>query len=172
VKKLRAVSKKATLGAILIGISLGLYLTSLTMVVAQVNRTVAIFGVGQTESTPYSLLKTIRDLYTDGEYGLALIITAFTLIFPIGKYIALAYIYLGSSARWRSRLLLWVKNLGQWSMGDVFVVAMMVVIIRINGSVAEISVEPLAGLWVFALSVLLSMICSSLLGFDRNRESG
>ena len=169
---MRELSKKAVLGAILLCVSLGLYVVSLTMVVAQVNRTVSLFGVGQTESTPYSLLKTIRDLYTDGQFGLAAIITAFTLIFPIGKYLALAYVYFGNSPRWRGRLLLWVKNLGQWSMGDVFVVALMVVIVRINSSVAEISVEPLPGLWVFAASVLLSMICSSLLGFDRNRGAG
>jgi len=168
---LRAVSKKAATGAFLLCISLGLYVTSLTMAVAQVNRTVSLFGVGQTESTPYSLLKTIRDLYTDGQYGLALIITAFTLIFPIGKYLALGYVYFGGSARWRGRMLLWVKNLGQWSMGDVFVVALMVVIIRINSSIAEISVQPLPGLWVFAFSVLLSMICSSILGFDQGREA-
>ena len=169
---MRPVSKKAATGGFLLCLSLGLYLTSLTMAVAQVDRTVSMFGVGQTESTPYSLLKTIRDLYTDGEYGLAVIITAFTLIFPIGKYLALGYVYFGSSGRWRHRLLLWVKNLGQWSMGDVFVVALMVVIIRINGSLAQISMQPLPGLWVFASSVLLSMICSSLLGFDRSRGTG
>ena len=66
-------------------------------------------------------------------------------------------------------MLLWVKNLGQWSMGDVFVVALMVVIIRFNGSVAEVAVHPLAGLWVFAASVILSMIASALLGFDRRQ---
>jgi len=161
------ISKRALIGAILLGISLGLYLTSLTMDVAQVDRTISIFGVGQTQSDPYSLLRTIRDLYEDGEQGLAAIITAFTLIFPIGKYLALIYVYFGRKALWRRRVLLWVKNLGQWSMGDVFVVALMVVIIRINSGVAEVHVEPLLGLWVFASSVLLAMVASSLLGFDR-----
>jgi paraquat-inducible protein A len=162
-------SNKALIGVVLLGISLGLYVTSLTMDVAQVDRTTAVFGVGKTEVTPYSLLRTIRDLHEDGEWGLAAIITAFTLIFPIGKYLALAYVYLGRNERWRGRLLLWVKNLGQWSMGDVFVIALMVVIIRFNGSLAEIAVHPLPGLWVFAFSVILSMIASALLGFDRRQ---
>jgi paraquat-inducible protein A len=166
---MRTISNSALIGAILLGISLGLYVTSLTMDVAQVDRTTAVFGVGKTESSPYSLLRTIRDLHEDGELGLAAIITAFTLIFPIGKYLALTYVYLGRSERWRSRMLLWVKNLGQWSMGDVFVVALMVVIIRFNGSVAEVSVHPLPGLWVFAASVILSMIASAMLGFDRRQ---
>jgi uncharacterized paraquat-inducible protein A len=160
-------SGKASIGLIILVISLGLYLTSLTMDVARVDRTVAVFGVGQTETTPYSLLRTIRTLHEDGEWGLAAIITAFTLVFPIGKYLALTYVYLGRRERWRSRLLLWVKNVGQWSMGDVFVVALMVVIVRFNGSIAELSVEPLPGLWVFASSVLLSMVATALLGFDR-----
>lgn len=166
---MNSMSSKALLGAILLGISLGLYVASLTMDVAQVERTTAVFGVGKTEITPYSLLRTIRDLWTDGEWGLSAIITAFTLIFPIGKYLAMAYVFLGRSEIWRARLLLWVKNLGQWSMGDVFVVALMVVIIRFNGSIAEILVQPLPGLWVFASSVLLSMVASALLGFDRRQ---
>lgn len=162
-------SRKATTGLVILVISLGLYLTSLTMDVARVDRTVAVFGVGQTSSSPYSLLRTIRELREDGEWGLAVIIASFTLVFPIGKYLALAYVYLGRRERWRDRLLLWVKNLGQWSMGDVFVVALMVVIVRFNGSVAELSVEPLSGLWVFASSVLLSMVATALLGFDRHQ---
>jgi len=166
---MRTISTKSLIGAILLGVSVGLYVTSLTMDVAQVERTTAVFGVGKTEISPYSLLRTIRDLWNDNEWGLAAIITAFTLIFPIGKYLALAYVYLGRSERWRARLLLWVKNLGQWSMGDVFVVALMVVIVRFNGSMAEIAVHPLAGLWVFATSVILSMIASALLGFDRRQ---
>lgn len=167
---MRPVSTRARVGAVLLGVSLALYLASLTMEVARVDRTVTVFGIAQTQSDPYSLLKTIRDLATDGDWGLAAIITAFTLIFPIGKYLALAYVYRGPSERWRHRMLLWVKNLGQWSMGDVFVVALMVVIIRINGSLTQIAVEPLWGLWVFAASVLLSMVASALLGFDRAKH--
>jgi hypothetical protein len=45
----------------------------------------------------------------------------------------------------------------------------MVVIIRFNGSIAEILVQPLPGLWVFGSSVLLSMVASALLGFDRRQ---
>lgn len=166
---MRSLSKKAGWGVVLLVVSLGLYLTSLTMDVARVEQKVMAFGAAQTEVRPYSLLRTIHDLAEDGDWGLAAIITAFTLIFPIGKYLALAYVYLGSSAVWQGRLLLWVKNLGQWSMGDVFVVALMVVIIRINNSLAQISVEPLLGLWVFAASVLLSMIAAALVGFDRGQ---
>lgn len=162
-------SAKAWTGVVILVISLGLYITSLTMDVARVDRTVAVFGVGQTETSGYSLLKTIDELQSDGEWALAAIITAFTLVFPIGKYLGLAYVYLGRSERWRSRLLLWVKNLGQWSMGDVFVVALMVVIVRFNGSIAQLAVHPQPGLWVFAASVLLSMVATALLGFDRRQ---
>lgn len=162
-------SRKAMTGLVILVVSLGLYLTSLSMDVARVERTVAVFGVGKSETTGYSLLRTIQTLYEDGHLGLAAIITSFTLVFPIGKYLALGYVYLGRRERWRQRLLLWVKNLGQWSMGDVFVVALMVVIVRFNGSVAQLSIEPRPGLWVFAGSVLLSMVASALLGFDRRQ---
>lgn len=167
---MQRLSRKAAIGAFLLVISIGLYVTSLSLEVARVDRTSTVFGIAQTQSDPYSLLKTIRDLYRDGHVGLAAIITCFTLIFPIGKYLALSYVYFGRSPRWRHRWLLAVKNLGQWSMGDVFVVALMVVIIRINGNVAQIHVVPLTGLWVFASSVLLSMVASALMGYDRSQS--
>lgn len=151
-------------GAALLPASFALYVVSLTMYVAQVHRTVMVFGVGKTDTDAFRLLNTIKDLYQDGQVGLAIIIASFTILFPVSKYIALGYVMLARSVRRRDHVLWWVKNLGQWSMGDVFVVALLVVIVRINHSIAQVSVEPLAGLWVFATSVLTSMVASALLG--------
>lgn len=153
-----------TISAALLPASFALYLVSLTMYVAQSVQTVQIFGVAKSTTESFRLLKTIHTLYEDGQVGLSVIITAFTIVFPIGKYFALGYVMLTRRVRARDRVLSWVKNLGQWSMGDVFVVAFLVVLVRINSSIAQIHVEPLAGLWVFTASVLTSMVVSALLG--------
>jgi hypothetical protein len=157
--------------AVMLPLSLGLYVLSLTMNVATVHRAFKVLGVGPESSESLKLLTTIRTLYEDGDVGLAIVIIAFTLIFPVGKYLALLFVMLSRSSRNRNRVLLWIKNLGQWSMGDVFVVAFLVVIIRVNNSIAQIQVEVLPGLWVFAASVLLSMIVSALLGFHAARQA-
>lgn len=120
------------------------------------------------------LIQTIKDLWNSGTAGdafLAACLVAFTIFFPITKYIALVWLlFLRAGAPARERVLTWLKSWGQWSMGDVFVVAFMVVLTKINTSVvststlADISVrvgvEP--GLYFFAASVMLGMICSML----------
>jgi paraquat-inducible protein A len=155
---------------ILLPISLALYLSSLGMDVAEVHKTLKVFGVGRTDVEAMRLLSTIETLYQDGEIFLAIILTAFTLFFPLSKYIALFSIMLSGRARTRGRVLTAVKNLGQWSMGDVFVVALLVVAMRLNSGVAQVQVVVLPGLWVFATSVLLTMVVSALLGFLESRE--
>ncbi len=121
------------------------------------------------------LIQTIKDLWATGTTGdafLAAAITAFTIFFPITKYIALSWLLFATpAAATRGRVLTWLKSWGQWSMGDVFVVAFMVVIMKINTSVVSsshladitvrVGVEP--GLYFFAASVVTAMICSMLI---------
>ena len=76
------------------------------------------------------LLETIKDLFlgtetSDPDVFLAICILLFTIFFPISKYIALGLIMVPGE-RDKTRVLDWLKNWGQWSMGDVFVVAFMV----------------------------------------------
>jgi hypothetical protein len=118
------------------------------------------------------LLQTIHDLWRDGDRFLAICLVMFTIFFPIGKYVALATLLVGGTApSVRRHVLAWLKNWGQWSMGDVFVVAFLVVYLRINTSVVRVGrladiavrvdVEP--GLYLFAASVITAMVCSMLL---------
>lgn len=153
------------LATILLLVSAGLYVASLFMHVFTIERNFRIMGMGRVEEDSFRLFGTIEQLWNEGEIGLAIIITAFSFLFPVSKYLALGFILLSRNERWRSRVSTGVRNLGQWSMGDVFVVALMVVIVRVDNGIAQIGVEPLAGLWVFAASVLLSMVVSALLSF-------
>jgi hypothetical protein len=117
------------------------------------------------------LLETIRDLWRDGDVFLATCIVMFTIFFPITKYVGLISLLAGTARpAVRARVLAWLKNWGQWSMGDVFVVAFLVVYLRINTSVVStgelariavrVDVEP--GMYLFAASVIAAMICSML----------
>ena len=121
------------------------------------------------------LLETIKDLFlgtqtSDPDVFLAICILLFTIFFPISKYIALGLIMVPGE-RDKIRILDWLKNWGQWSMGDVFVVAFMVTFLKINttvlntSSLAEIKVNVtiLNGMYVFGGAIILSMIASTLL---------
>ena len=120
------------------------------------------------------LLRTIRDLYKGTETSkpdafLATCILLFTIFFPISKYLALGWILLPASQN-KARNLNWLKTWGQWSMGDVFVVAFMVTFLKINTSVISttelatirVHVDVLNGMYIFASAIILSMIASML----------
>ena len=121
------------------------------------------------------LLRTIRDLFlgtetADPDVFLAICILLFTIFFPISKYIALGLIMVPGK-RDKARVLNWLKSWGQWSMGDVFVVAFMVTFLKINSSVisssslaeVKVHVAVLSGMYVFGSAIILSMIASMLL---------
>ena len=121
------------------------------------------------------LLRTIKELFLGTETSepdvfLAICILLFTIFFPISKYIALGLIMVPGK-RDKSRVLDWLKTWGQWSMGDVFVVAFMVTFLKINSSVisssslaeVKVHVTVLSGMYIFGGAIILSMIASMLL---------
>ena len=121
------------------------------------------------------LLRTIKELFLGTETSepdvfLAICILLFTIFFPISKYIALGLIMVPGK-RDKGRVLDWLKTWGQWSMGDVFVVAFMVTFLKINSSVisssslaeVKVHVTVLSGMYIFGGAIILSMIASMLL---------
>ena len=120
------------------------------------------------------LLSTIRDLYKGTETSepdvfLATCILLFTIFFPISKFLALGWILMPASPN-KAQVLDWLKTWGQWSMGDVFVIAFMVTFMKLNTSVVSTSkladiyvhVNVLNGMYVFGTAIILSMIASML----------
>jgi len=104
-----------------------------------------------------SILGAIGRLFEGGEYGLFVIVFLFTVLFPVFK-LAVALLV------WRRlavpdddlhRLLGWVEAFGRWSMLDVFVIALFVVVVKIS---AFSDVDIHIGLYVFAAAVLLSIV--------------
>ena len=108
-----------------------------------------------------SLLESIHILYEQQQYGLAVIVGFFSLIFPIIKLSLLVIIWflLRSDLQIRK----WLRRIeivGNWSMLDVFVVAITVVAIKLYG-VGTMRVH--YGLYLFASSVLLTKITMALI---------
>ena len=116
----------------------------------------------------YSVLAGILDLARGGNVFLALILFVFSIIFPAAKLGLLGgVLFLRVGAERSSRVLRWLSLLGRWSMLDVFVVVILVGSVHLGLLSAG---EPRAGILVFALAILLSMIASLVLELCVRRD--
>ena len=105
----------------------------------------------------YSIFDAVFTFWTAGEYGLFALVFFFSLVFPAAKIlIALwAWIFAAGDHDLTRRVLSVFAAVSRWSMLDVFIVALTVLVIE--GSLlttADIHV----GIVLFALSVILSTI--------------
>jgi paraquat-inducible protein A len=105
----------------------------------------------------FSLASGIFYLLKEGEPLLFLVVFSFSVLMPAWKMVILyrlLHTHDGDSAR-RRRQLHVLSFLGKWSMLDVFVVAILVVTVKL-GAIANITVH--AGIYLFTLAVLASML--------------
>lgn len=103
-----------------------------------------------------SLFSTITGLFAQKEWFLFFIIAIFSLCIPVIKIASLLLIlnieYKKGS--FLDKALHIIETFGKWSMLDVFVVALLLVSVKL-GVLAKVEVH--YGLYVFAASVLLTM---------------
>lgn len=104
----------------------------------------------------FSVLTGIQNLFLEEHYILAVIILLFSVAFPIFKLTTLTTLWFFEMPEVRRQTLVhWLSALGKWSMLDVFVVAVMIVITKISGLA---SAEPRVGIYLFGLSVAITMV--------------
>jgi len=106
-----------------------------------------------------SLFSTITGLFEQKEWFLFIVIALFSLCVPIIKIASLLLILNLEYAKGSilDKTLHIIELVGKWSMLDVFVVALLLVSVKL-GVLAKVDVH--YGLTVFAASVLLSMSLS------------
>src|SRR5262245_19808858 len=110
-----------------------------------------------------TILGGVVFLYTSGSWPLALIVLIASVMIPLGKLLALAYLLItvqrGSVANNRERIRLYrmVEFIGRWSMLDVFVDTFTVALVQLQ---PLMSVEPGLGVLFFAAVVVLTMLAA------------
>ncbi len=103
----------------------------------------------------YSVLSGVADLARQNELILAAVIFFFSVAFPIAKLASLWMVWsVPLASKRREGVLVWLERLGRWSMLDVFVVAIMIVLIKMKPLAA---ISPRPGVYVFSGAILLSM---------------
>jgi len=112
---------------------------------------------------PDTIMSGVVYLYETGSWPLALIVFIASVLIPIGKIVALAYV-LGSVQRGsgvdnrkRTRLYRIVEFIGRWSMLDVFVDTFVVALVQLSPLMA---VEPGLGVVYFMAVVILTMLAA------------
>ncbi len=112
---------------------------------------------------PDTIISGVIFLYKTGSWHLALIVLIASVMVPIGKLIALAYLLISvqrgsaKSNRERTRLYRLVDLIGRWSMLDVFVDTFTVALVQLQ---PLMSVDPGPGVLFFAAVVVLTMIAA------------
>ena len=117
----------------------------------------------------FSIVTGIQGLYQDKQYALAALVGFFSVVFPIVKITVLTAIwFLPLTRKIRLRLVRLLGALGKWSMLDVFIVAIMIVISRLSG---VMKAAPRAGIYVFAASIICAMIVTVRIESLSKREN-
>jgi paraquat-inducible protein A len=110
-----------------------------------------------------TILSGIAYLYTSGSWPLALIVLVASVMIPLGKLAALAWLLFtvqrGSikNNHDRTRLYRLVEFIGRWSMLDVFVDTFTVALVQLS---PLMSVAPGTGVLFFAAVVVLTMFAA------------
>ncbi|WP_245832066.1 paraquat-inducible protein A [Solemya velesiana gill symbiont] len=111
-------------------------------------------------SNSFSVSSGVAELYRNGETLLFLIIGIFSILLPILKLLLLFMLTnpLRRKSEKMKRYLHLVHEYGRWSMLDVFVVAVMVVSVKLD-AIAKVYVH--SGLYAFGAAVLLTMLVTA-----------
>lgn len=107
------------------------------------------------------IIGSIAKLFDNGEITVAITILLFSVILPLLKSLTLTFTLLFHHHPWSKGLVSFFKQIGKWSMIDVFVVATFLVYLTSNsGGISQAEIQ--VGLYFFLAYVLLSMITAIL----------
>lgn len=106
-----------------------------------------------------SLVSALGELWLEQQFALFALIFIFSVIFPLVKISLMFYLQFSTRvSQSRHEALIRVLDVvGKWSMLDVFVVAVMLVAIKL-GPLANVTVH--YGVYLFAMAIIMMMLLS------------
>ena len=114
------------------------------------------------KTSSYSIIEGIQLMWDSGSKGIASLIFGFSIIFPILKILILWLASLKlTESKCPGKSLKLVEKLGKFSMIDVFVISVLIVTIKGLPGGSQIHAD--WGLYIFAISVVLSIIAGYML---------
>ncbi len=129
-------------------------------------------------SSDDTIIEGAIELASHGAVGIAIVIFVASVMIPVGKFVAIAWLAysvakpLSMEPHRRHKLYEVVEFIGRWSMIDVFVVAILSALVQLNFAA---SINPGPAAITFALSVIFTMLAAQSFDprmiWDTNRES-
>jgi hypothetical protein len=103
------------------------------------------------------LLGIIKSLFSDGSYLLGIIIFLFSVVFPLLKILLCSFALIPSiHGDTKRSIIKTISYVSKWSMADVFIVAVIIVMFKAKGFNFKFTAEP--GIYFYALSAVLSSL--------------
>jgi len=118
----------------------------------------------------YSIWDGVWELWKADHIGLAVIIFFFSIMFPCVKLIGLLFVwFVPLEPEGRRRFLYRLGILGKWSMVDVFIVAILVILIKTK-DIADANAQ--IGIYLFAGAIMLSIVATLVIEKIANFKGG
>jgi len=108
------------------------------------------------------LFTSFQFFFDKGEPFIGLLLLFFTILFPAAKYIFLMITLSGRRFTRHAYLNTAMEVINKWAMLDVFVVAVLILNMKFDSQIIVSKLEH--GTTLFAVSVVLMMICSLVTG--------
>ena len=149
--------------SLLLGLGLVLPAISITPGFAELDPLVKLIKPEFGQLTSHSFISIITTLFVDGSYFLSVLLFVFSVLFPLWKLgiVWKACFEIANQQATRSKSFRLTGFLGKFSMLDVLVLAILVVVLK--GLPGSGQIEIGLGAWAFGGSVLLSILAQSLL---------
>ena len=115
----------------------------------------------------YKLIESVKLMWDAHIYLVAFLIVGFSIIFPLFKTVSLLIIWFTRmKPRKRNRFIKFLESAGKWSMFDIFVVTLLMVI---STNQVFINTKPNYGLFLFIIAIIGNMIMSRLMEMTDQR---
>jgi paraquat-inducible protein A len=148
------------LSCLFFGAALALPLISITPGVGELTHWLRLLKPDAMATVTQTMFSSISHLWEGGDRLLATLLVVFCLVLPVGKFFVLGCeafsVAFASSAFGRL-----VTATAPYAMVEVFLLALLVLVIK--GLPGGSKIELQSGAWLFAASVLLSLLVAALL---------
>jgi hypothetical protein len=136
----------------------------------EASRDLPVLGETVFQFQSKGIISTIVALKEHGNLWLAIILFLFSVVIPVFKTLIASATFFSSTHPWFERAFHFSHHLGKWSMADVFVVAILVAFFANSGESGLTQAEVQAGLWFFAIYVLLSLAGTQIISRYRQQQ--
>ena len=157
------------IGTILTILSVFLLIPGLLMPIVSMKITITIplFGEKTLMESTYSILKSIEMFNEEGNWIVAGLILVFSVLVPFAKSLLILLAVFKKNLKNRKTLDSIIKNIGKWSMADLFVVAIFIVF-QSASSNDNYQMQLHEGFYLFTGYCLVSLLGIQLMKIEEN----